>query len=194
MNFLAHLYLSPPNTDVMMGNFFADAVKGKQFEQYNVDIQKGIRLHRAIDSYTDQHEIVKQSKRRLNDQYGHFKGVIIDIFYDHFLAKNWKNYSETPLDVFVNTTYQILQDNIDALPERTQYMIPYMVQYNWLYNYQFIEGIEDVLNGMNRRTGSISKMNLAISDLKEHYTSLEKDFTLFFEDLRIFSNQTYNQL
>lgn len=177
-----------------MGNFFADAVKGNKFQHYNLDIQKGIRLHREIDSYTDQHEIVKQSKRRLDNQYGHFKGVIIDIFYDHFLAKNWNTYSEIPLDLFVNSVYTLLQDNFDILPEKTQYMLPYMQQYDWLFNYQYLKGIEDVLNGMNKRTGNISKMHLAIADLKEHYSDFESDFKLFFEDLRNFSSQTIDQL
>ena len=189
MNFLAHLYLSGSNTNIMIGNFIADHVKGNKFSHYHQDIQKGILLHREIDTYTDAHEIVRKSKRRLHERYRHYDGVIIDIFYDHFLAKNWKNYSQIPLNIYADSVYKLLQENFDNLPKRTQEMLPFMVQYNWLYNYQFAKGIQEVLNGMNRRTNGKSYMNLAIEDLLEHYQIFENDFTAFFEDLYTFSNQ-----
>ncbi|MCO7186380.1 acyl carrier protein phosphodiesterase [Tenacibaculum sp. XPcli2-G] len=194
MNFLAHLYLSDNNTNVMIGNFIADHVKGRNFSHYHEDIQKGILLHREIDTYTDAHKIVRISKRRLHKRYRHYDGVIIDIFYDHYLAKNWKNYSQIPLDVYVNSVYNLLQDNIDILPEKTQEMLPYMIQYDWLYNYQFAKGIQEVLNGMNRRTNGKSKMNLATGDLLENYQIFENDFTTFFENLRVFSHQKLKEL
>ncbi len=96
MNFLAHLYLSKKNKNILIGNFIADAVKGKKHNLYSKEVQAGILLHREIDNYTDNHPIVRKSKRRLNKRYGHYNGVIIDILYDHFLAKNWNNYSEIP--------------------------------------------------------------------------------------------------
>ncbi|CAM1367421.1 Acyl carrier protein phosphodiesterase [Tenacibaculum sediminilitoris] len=194
MNFLAHLYLSEDNTNIMIGNFIADHVKGNKFSHYEEDIQKGILLHREIDTYTDAHEIVRISKRRLHERYRHYDGVIIDIFYDHYLAKNWKNYSQIPLNVYVDSVYKLLQENIDILPEKTQEILPYMVQYNWLYNYQFAKGIQEVLNGMNRRTNGKSKMNLATEDLLEHYQIFENDFITFFEDLRAFSHQKLKEL
>jgi len=194
MNFLAHLYLSESNTNVMIGNFIADHVKGNKFSHFHEDIQKGILLHREIDTYTDAHKIVRISKRRLHERYRHYDGVIIDIFYDHYLAKNWRNYSQIPLNIYVNSVYQLLQDNIDILPEKTQAILPYMIQYNWLYNYQFAKGIQEVLNGMNRRTNGKSKMNLATGDLLENYQIFENDFTTFFEDLRAFSHKKLKEL
>ena len=111
MNFLAHLYLSKNNKNILIGNFIADAVKGSDFKKFPEEIQAGILLHREIDNYTDTHLIVRNSKRRLNLHYRHYKGVIIDIFYDHFLAKNWHQYSETPLAVYAENVYGFLQEN-----------------------------------------------------------------------------------
>lgn len=187
MNFLAHLYLSQQNTNILIGNFMADGIVGNKFEHYPKEIKQGIQLHRAIDTFTDSHDIVKQSKRRLHERYKHYKGVIIDIFYDHYLAKNWQKYSAIPLDVYVQSVYQLLQDNMDVLPEKTQYMLPYMIEYNWLYNYQFEEGIQRVLNGMNNRTKQKSQMHLAVEDLRTHNKEFEQDFTFFFNDLQNFT-------
>jgi acyl carrier protein phosphodiesterase len=194
MNFLAHLYLSADNTEIMIGNFIADHIKGSKFTQYTADIQRGIRLHRAIDSFTDTHDIVRQSKRRLDKRYGHYSGVIIDIFYDHFLAINWRQYSEIPLETYVQSVYRLLNQHLDILPSKTQEMLPYMIKYNWLYNYQFAKGIQEVLNGMNRRTQGKSKMNLASQDLLEHYDAFNEDFKLFFEYLREHSIKTLEEL
>ncbi len=183
MNFLSHLYLSPNNSEVIIGNFVADHIRGNKFKHYSEDIQKGIFLHRKIDTFTDIHEIVKVSKRRLNKRYGHYGGVIIDVFYDHFLAKNWDSYSQIPLNVFSQSIYALLLKNRENLPEKTQELLPYMIQYDWLYNYQFLDGIQDVLHGMNRRTKGKSQMHLAIEDLELHYTELENDFKTFFKEI-----------
>lgn len=186
MNFLAHLLLSNNNKEIMIGNFIADAVRGNKYKLFPKDIQKGIMLHRHIDTFTDQHKTVRISKRRLHERYGHYDGVIIDIFYDHFLAKNWNHYSAIPLDLFSQSFYKLLRVKYDILPEKTQYLLPYIEKYDWLYNYQYFEGMESVLDGMNRRTKLKSKMNLSIFDLKEHYKSFEADFNLFFKDLIVF--------
>lgn len=194
MNFLAHIYLSNDNTNILIGNFIADGIPGNKFDHYSKEIKQGILLHREIDTFTDAHEIVRKSKRRLHARYNHYKGVIIDIFYDHYLARNWHHFSEIPLDVYVQSVYTLLKDNFDILPEKTQHLLPYMIEYDWLYNYQYTEGIREVLNGMNRRTKGISQMNLAIEDLQNLDTEFEKDFMLFFEELRVFSNQKIKQI
>ncbi|GAB1307342.1 acyl carrier protein phosphodiesterase [Urechidicola sp. KH5] len=194
MNFLAHLYLSPNDEYVRLGNFFADAVKGKNYLNYPEKIQKGILLHRAIDHFTDTHKIHKQSKQRLNRRYGHYKSVIIDLFYDHFLAKNWSTYATIDLKVFSESFYKYMHQHYDLLPEQTKYMLPYIEKFNWLYNYQYFEGMQEVLNGMNRRTKNKSNMHLALEDLKKKYTEFESDFTVFFEELIHFSENTYRNL
>ena len=189
MNFLAHLFLSKNNKNILIGNFIADAVKGKKHENYPKEIQAGILLHRAIDYYTDTHPIVRISKKRLHERYDHYAGVIIDILYDHFLAKNWSNYSEIPLTIYANNVYSFLQENIGIFPAEIQRLLPFMVEHNWLVSYASLEGIEKVLAGMNRRTKGISKMDLAIEDLVQHYDEFESDFTIFFKDLVQFSEE-----
>ncbi|MDC0176835.1 acyl carrier protein phosphodiesterase [Polaribacter sp.] len=194
MNFLAHLYLSENNIDIMIGNFIADHIKGNNYENYSKEIQQGIFLHREIDAFTDAHQIVRKSKRRLHERYKHYDGVIIDIFYDYFLAKNWSNYSEISLDIYTNTINHLFSEISDKLPDRSQQFIHYMIEYNILYNYQFKEGIEKVLNGMNHRTKGKSKMNLAIKDLKKLEQELEEDFTIFFSDLINFTNRKLKEI
>jgi len=194
LNFLAHIYLSNQNTNIMIGNFIADGIPGNKFEHYSKEIKQGILLHREIDTFTDAHEIVRKSKRRLHARYKHYKGVVIDIFYDHYLARNWHHFSEIPLDIYVQSVYTLLQDNYDILPEKTQHLLPYMIEYDWLYNYQHTEGIREVLNGMNRRTKGVSQMDLAIEDLQDLDAEFEQDFMFFFEELRIFSSQKLKQI
>lgn len=178
----------------MIGNFIADHVVGNQFSHFSKEIQQGILLHREIDTYTDNHKIVKQSKRRLHERYRHYDGVIIDIFYDYFLAKNWSDYSAIPLNIYANAINELFTKNISHLPVRSQNFIKYMVEYNILYNYQFKKGIQKVLNGMNQRTKGKSQMNLALEDLITLENELENDFKLFFKELIQFSNQKFNEL
>ena len=189
MNFLAHLYLSKNNKNILIGNFISDAIKGNKYNTYPTEIKAGILLHREIDNYTDTHIIVKKSKRRLHPRYRHYKGVIIDILYDHFLAKNWHLYSNTPLDIYAQNTYNYLDTIKETLPLELQHILYYMTKNNWLVTYATIEGIGKILNGMNKQTKNISQMNLAIEDLNINYNEFEADFKLFFDDLIQFSDK-----
>ena len=195
MNFLAHIYLSGNDDLLTIGNFSADSIVGNKYKHLPQRIQDGILLHRQIDTFTDSHEIVRQSKRRLYEKYSHYSSVIVDILYDHFLAKNWSNYSDVPLAEYVEYFYDTLADNFDVLPIGVQKMYPYMVADNWLLSYASIEGITKVLEGMNRRTKNRSKMNLAVIELEEFYEEFESEFTLFFEELIQFTKDyTLNSL
>lgn len=194
MNFLAHIYLSFGDDDITIGNFIADSIRGNQYKHLPERVQKGILLHRDIDTYTDAHDIPKKSSKRLHKNYSHYSRVIVDIFYDHFLAKNWNTYSDIPLDVYVENFYVLLEDNYGILPQGVKKMMPYMITNNWIYNYSKMEGIGRVLSGMNRRTKNKSKMNFAILDLEEHYEAFGVEFTSFFEELIIFSKQKYISL
>lgn len=194
MNFLAHLYLSENYPKIMIGNFIADHIKGNQFTHLDPTIQKGIKLHREIDTFTDSHKITRMSKRRLHKRYGLFAGIIIDIFYDHYLAKNWSNYSAIPLKIYVNSFYDLVYSYQEVLPEKTLKMIPYMIKYDWLFNYQYKEGIKNVLEGMNRKTNNKGQIDLAIHDLRKLDKDFEKDFELFFTDLQRFSHQKIKEL
>jgi acyl carrier protein phosphodiesterase len=188
MNFLAHIYLSGDNDLIKIGNFMADGIRGKHFESYPLEIQKGIILHRAIDTFTDANPIFRQSTKKLHENYHHYAGVIVDVFYDHFLAKNWTKYSDEKLDDFVERFYQSLQDNTDLLSERTKGMMPYMIKQNWLVSYQTIEGINQILTQMDYRTKNESKMRFATNELSEFYSEFETEFTDFFKELILFSN------
>ncbi|HET8754192.1 MAG TPA: acyl carrier protein phosphodiesterase [Salinimicrobium sp.] len=187
MNFLAHIYLSGEDEELTIGNFIADSVKGKKLLNYSEGIKKGIVLHRAIDFYTDTHPIVRKSISRLFQTYGHYSGVIVDILYDHFLAANWKNYSEVPLEDFVDDFYKMLQKKFEILPEPIQQFLPYMIKDNWLVSYATIEGISTILYQMNERTRKKSKMNFAVIELEEHYEDFKTEFSSFFEELQLFS-------
>ena len=184
MNFLAHIYLSGDNDYIKIGNFMADSIKGDNYNNFPSAIKKGILLHRAIDFYTDMHPIFRKSKHRLHEKYGHYSGVIMDIFYDHFLAKNWNSYSKVPLEVYVNDFYQLLQAHFDQLTLRIQKMYPSMTQQNWLLSYASIDGIGTILYQMDYRTKFQSKMQYAIEELVLFYNEFEQEFTLFFEDIR----------
>ncbi|AIY14479.1 acyl carrier protein phosphodiesterase [Cellulophaga baltica] len=194
MNFLAHIYLSFDDNEITLGNFIADSIRGNKYKHLPERVQKGIKLHRFIDTFTDAHPTVRKSTKRLHENYSHYSGVIVDIFYDHFLAKNWSTYSDVPLEVFVDNFYDLLEDNYEILPDTTKHMMPYMIADNWIFNYSKLEGIGRVLNGMNRRTKNKSKMNFAILDLEEHYDEFEKEFTSFFEELVTYSKQKYISL
>ena len=186
MNFLAHIYLSGDNEELKIGNFIADSVKGKQYLEYPPGIIDGIVLHRSIDTFTDTHPIVSRSVERLFERYGHYSRVIVDILYDHFLAANWKDYSDIPLKIYTEDFYKLLQDNFKILPKPVQNFLPYMVADNWLYNYRKIEGIEKILFQMNRRIKYRAKMHLAVEELREFYEEFEDEFNRFFEELRAY--------
>lgn len=188
MNFLAHIYLSGDNDLIKIGNFMADGIRGKHFESYPLEIQKGIILHRSIDTFTDAHPIFRQSTKKLHEKYHHYAGVIVDVFYDHFLAKNWNKYSDEKLEEFVARFYQSLQDNHSILSERTKGMMPYMIEHNWLVSYQTIEGIHRILTQMDQRTKNESKMRFATNELSEFYSEFENEFTNFFQELILFTN------
>lgn len=187
MNFLAHIYLSGDNEKLMVGNFIGDFVKGRQLENFEPEITLGIQLHRAIDAYTDNHQMVSKSKDKLREKYRHYSGVIVDVYYDHFLSKHWADYHSTDLEHFTKNTYAVINSYADILPKGAAYMLPYMTQHNWLYQYSKIEGISKALTGMSRRTKFHSKMEEASHDLRLHYAELESEFRLFFEDIRGFS-------
>lgn len=185
MNFLAHIYLSGDNDLVKIGNFMADGIHGKP-DHFPIEVQKGIKLHRAIDTYTDAHPIFRQGTKRLHSRYHHYAGVIMDIFYDHFLAKNWINYHKQPLIEYTLAFYRSLEDNYEILTEKTKGLMPYMVQYNWLASYATIEGIGRILSQMDNRTKNRSGMKTSVEELVEFYKEYETEFTDFFEDIQLF--------
>lgn len=194
MNFLAHIYLSGDNDLLKIGNFMADSIRGNSYENYPEEIKKGILLHRSIDSFTDMHPVYRQSKHRLHEKYGHYSGVIMDIFYDHFLAKNWANYSNKKLEEYADEFYQLLRDNYDLLTDKIQGMMPYMIARNWLVSYASISGLEMILFQMDHRTKNRVAMHEAIVELQEFYLEFETEFTQFFIELQEHCQQKLQEL
>ncbi len=172
----------------------ADGIRGTDYLNFPEDVKKGILLHRQIDTFTDAHLVYRKSKHRLHEKYGHYSGVIMDILYDHFLAKNWKNYSDEKLEDFAGNFYKSLFDNEEILTEKTKNMLPYMYDRNWLVSYATIAGIEMILFQMEYRTKHRANMQEAIVELQEFYSDFEEEFTVFFNELIAFSNKKMNEL
>jgi acyl carrier protein phosphodiesterase len=183
MNCLAHLYLSGNDPDLKIGNFMADHIKGKAMNNYPANIRNGILLHRKIDFFTDHHPVVQQSKISLRPKFHKYAPVITDIFYDHFLAKNWDHYSTQPLKEYADEFYSLAAQYTGILPLRTQNMLRYMTAHNWLVSYASLDGIHKVLTGMSKRTAFDSGMEKAAQALRERYVEFESEFTVFFDEL-----------
>ncbi|MBF0693674.1 MAG: DUF479 domain-containing protein [Flavobacterium sp.] len=187
MNFLAHIYLSGDDPMVKIGNFMADGIRGRDFEMYPKGIQKGIFLHRAIDTFTDVHPLFRQGTKRLHEKYHHYAGVIVDVFYDHFLAANWARYSDVTLMDFSQEFYKILEDHDELLSDKTRHMLPIMKRENWLFSYATPSGIESILKQMDYRTKHRSKMGEAKTELLHFYDEFQEEFTDFFEEIQSMS-------
>jgi len=180
MNFLAHLYLSGKNKEILIGNFIGDYVKGKEYLYYPENIRKGILLHRFIDSFTDQHPITKKSRKRISSNYSKYSGIVIDIFYDYFLANDWDNYYPEPLEDFVEDVFSILKSYYFTFPQGIRNWFPNFLRNNWLVTYSSIDGIEKVLHRMSSRTSLPDFTSFAIHVLKEQEVELKQEFAEFF--------------
>ncbi len=189
MNFLAHILLSGSDKSLMIGNFIGDFVKGREVDNYDDPVKNGILLHRRIDEYTDNHEVVLRSKKRLRKKYRHYSPVIVDVFYDHILARNWKKFHNQALKEFTLNFYRVTDEFEQILPQKVSNMLYYMKKDNWLLNYKYLEGIHRALSGMASRTPFVSRMNEAVADLEQGYASFEKDFLEFFPDLQSVCDQ-----
>ncbi len=184
MNFLAHLYLSGDDPEIQLGNFIGDFVKGRDLVgRFPEKIAQGIALHRYIDQVTDAHPLVKASKDRIRGKYRHYSGVIIDIFYDHFLAAQWHQYHPEPLETYASRMYRLVDNRQDLVPQKAMRMLPYMIRGNWLVIYSEVEGIRNVLTGMSRRTPYPSGMEHAADDLVSGYEDFRQEFEPFFSEL-----------
>ena len=163
-------------------------MKGNKKDNYPAQIKKGIELHRAIDDFTDHHPITDDSKARLRPKYRKYSGVIVDLYYDHFLARNFNQYSEIPLPEFTQRTYAILLDNQSVLPDQVKEFLPFMIERNWLNNYSTIEGIGRTLTGLSKRVSFENKMDESVHDLQTDYAIYKNEFHRFFPQLITFAD------
>ncbi len=186
MNFLAHIYLSGNNEELKFGNFIGDWIKGNKYMNYEGDIRQGILLHREIDGFTDSHPIVDRSVERLRPAYGKHAAVAVDILYDHFLAKNWTDYSEVPLKKFVKEFHRFVLMHFHLLPQGARRFAFPFIRNRRLLCYADLLCFEDVLDKMAIYTSMPDKVREAMSIVIFYYSDFEEEFKVFFEDLRGF--------
>ncbi len=183
MNFLAHIYLSCDHNELLVGNFMADFVSNRQVKSLSPSIQQGIMLHRAIDSFTDNHPLVRQGCVRLRKDHGKYAPVVIDLLYDYVLASNWEKYYPLPLEEFSQNVYSIFNENIDLFPDKLQKRIPLMIQDDFLTKYRTIEGLSFALRMMDKRTKFPSQFTKAAEQIIEEKELFESEFHRFFPEV-----------
>ncbi|RUT79301.1 ACP phosphodiesterase [Ancylomarina longa] len=192
MNFLAHLYLSGDSEKIKIGNFIGDYVKGKKYQNYPKEIQKGILLHRSIDAFTDKHPMVLKSANRLKKGYQRYGGVVVDIFYDHFLAKYWDQFHPIAMSKFVNNTHEILIRNYLKLPKEVKFFLPFLIKSRRLESYADLEGVSTALDIMARRTSLPDQSGFAMQILADYYQEFEAEFRSFMPDILGHISQNHN--
>lgn len=194
MNYLAHAYLSFGKQGILVGNMISDFVKGKKKFEYRQEIQQGIALHRAIDTFTDTHSATKEAKEIFRPGYRLYAGAIMDIIYDHFLALDENEFTEESLRTFAQNTYSTLDLFSEHLPENFSMMFPYMKMHDWLYNYRHTVGIQKSLAGLARRARYLEESDTAYTLFLNHYAELKKLYQLFFPELKSMARNFIKQL
>ena len=182
MNFLGHIFLTPDDDELLLGNFIADSVKGNPFKQFPNRVAEGIQLHRAIDEFTDKHELVKEGVARFRSTQGRYASVVIDVVYDHVLASNWNEYHHQELPDFTKETYVKLGAQRDHFPVQVEGYFPYMQQQNWLLNYQFEWGLVKSLEGLDRRSSFPSRMVESVEVFRRFEEEFKVEFKHFIAD------------
>ncbi len=184
MNYLAHLYLSGPSDGIRLGNFIGDYVKGNRFSRYPPEIRKGILLHRQIDSFMDEHPLSQASAELFRARYTRFSRVIIDVVYDHYLAKNWDKYSDQSLHDFVNEVHKLFISHYFILPPQVRQFLPFLIRSRRMENYKNLSGIEKTLKIMASHTILPDHSAWAVEQIVKNDDQLQEQFTAFFEDIR----------
>lgn len=189
MNFLAHLLLSEEKEGVIMGNFVGDFIKGlltpEKTENWNQDYVVGLKLHRLIDSYTDHHPQVLEAKHRIALKHGKLAGIIVDIYFDYFLAKNFLEYSQESLWNYAHRMYALIENNKYLIPEAMIPMAQAFIRQDWLNSYETLEGIDLTFTRMSRREGFMKPIKNAAVELRENESFYEEKFRLFLPEIRI---------
>lgn len=192
MNYLGHLYLSGHDKKIVVGNFIGDHVKGRKVNNYPEKIRTGILLHRQIDTFTDSHPKVSEAKQLFRQEYRLYSGIIVDFIYDHFLACNWKNYSEITLKAYTKQIHAILYANYRILPLHVQGFLPFLVQNRRLESYASVDGIIQSVRIMSKYTSLPDKTDIAKKVLLEHYEFLANNFMVFMNDIIEYVSSSHN--
>jgi len=183
LNYLAHLYLSEGDPDSLIGSLMGDFVKGRIDPALSPAMRWGIQLHRRIDSFTDAHAVFRRSKRRIRPEFRRYGGILVDLYYDHFLARQWSRYSTVPLEDFAQKVYSLMQERQHGFPATMQRSVSYMIANELLQSYEDLKGIERALQGIEGRLKRPSRLREAVLDLEDNHRALADDFAIFFPDL-----------
>lgn len=195
MNYLAHAYLSFEQPEILLGNMISDYVKGKKQFDYPPAVQTGIRLHRAIDNFTDTHPATQDLKAFFRPPYRLYAGAFADIVYDHFLANDKNEFSSgEKLEAFAKRTYALLQPNAIFFPPAFQRMFPYMKEQDWLSNYRFRNAIEKSFNGLTRRARYLSESKVAFELFNKYHENMQQCYYRFFPELKRFTLHHLDEL
>jgi acyl carrier protein phosphodiesterase len=185
MNFLFHLYLSGNDTDIMTGNFMGDFVKGRVGDDYPPLLQAGIMLHRRIDSFAQHQPMFRRSRERIASSYGLWRGVLVDLYYDHFLSSGWEEWSQEPLETYLTRARGMVEQRREWLPERLQGLVPIIFE-ELLPSYRETAGIGRALERMARRVKRDNPLSGGEQELLRHYEGLQEDFRSFMPEMSAF--------
>ena len=191
MNYLAHLFLSGENEQTMVGNFIGDHVKGRDWGKFPDNIRKGIIMHRQIDTFTDAHPKFREAKTLFRSEFGLYSGIVIDFLYDHFLAKNWFDYSDLTLRNFAKRSHTVLLKNFKYLPVRVQGFLPFLIQNRRLESYASAEGIVQALKIMSNYSTLPAKSDFVMQTITANHNFLDDNFKVFMFDIIQLINETH---
>ncbi len=189
MNFLAHLYLAGPSDESLIGNLMGDFVKGtleSLSPHYSTDIIRGIQQHRSIDVFTDTHASFSHARQLLSPERQRFAGIVVDIFYDHFLSLNWPGGDDARL-AFIARCYETFHKRDDLLSDNLRDIIPRMIEQDWLGCYSTIDGIALTLKRIAHRSPKVSAIIGGETDLLDQWDEFETLYNDFFPDLKAYS-------
>lgn len=194
MNFLAHAYLSFGDPETTVGNMISDFVKGRRWLDYPEGIRRGIRLHREIDRFTDEHPATREGREFFRKDYRLYSSAFMDVVYDHFLASDGERFSEEQLRGFTKDVYTDLEKHEDHFPERFAALFPYMRSQDWLFNYRHQQGIENSFKGLVRRAAYMHDSSAAVRAFERHRDSLLACYRGFMPDVRAFAENRLKEL
>ncbi|NVN92454.1 MAG: DUF479 domain-containing protein [Desulfuromonadales bacterium] len=178
MNFLFHLYLSGDDPDLLTGNLMGDFIKGRVGEQYPPRLRDGIVLHRRIDTFAQSHPLFRQSKRRIDPAFGHWRGVLVDMYYDHFLADEWSCWSQETFETYLERSRRMVENNQAYFPERMRGMLPVIFE-TLLPSYRTLEGVGLALERMSARIRRSNPLADGVRELQRNRVELRNDFREF---------------
>ena len=184
MNYLGHLVLSGNDSEILFGNFIADVIKGNSYLEWPENIQKGILLHRFIDNFTDNNNHYLLGKRRFYEKFPKMGGIVNDILYDHLLW-NYDHKNKTlQLTKEIIRYYKILDDFSENMPEKIKHLYKYMRRDDWLNNYQYEEEMRKILKRMGKRINYSKNLELSFEIYKKSSSDYEKEFELFYNEIK----------